>query len=317
MKVKSQVTLEDILSKVSEEQLFRYYIPNFIELNKKFKSPFNNEKTASCYVVNTNGRLFYKDFSSGNGGNILHFIQTKYNLNYNECINVIASDFNLKPNLKLNIKPIELGINTRPKELVTIKIKSINFTKEGLDYWKQYGLDKEDLINVKQISYFWIGYNRFKVDSIAFAYDFGNSNYQILQPYSKEFKWNSNTSNYLIMGYNNLPKLGDLLIITSSYKDVLVLNKLGYNSIAPKSESTLLSELQIFELKERFKKIVIYFNNDKIGLEYAKKYNKLYGLEYIYNPINEPKDPSDFVKKLGIDKLKEFLKCLLKEKIQK
>lgn len=303
MEIKSQITFQDILNTVTEEDIFKYYIPEFKQLNKKFLSPFQKERTPSCSIFDSGGRLYYKDFCSGNGGSCFDYIQKKYNLTFNECLTVIASDFKIKPNLSVKYNPSDLGFSKEhtPKQMSKIRIKSINWTKEGLAYWQQYGLEKDDLTDVKQIGYFWLNGNRFKTD-LAFAYDFNwyeQYTYQILQPNNKEFKWFSNTPDSLVMGWNLLPKKGKKLIITSSYKDVLLLRKLGHVTCSPKSESTIIPQLIMGDLDTRFEDKYTYFNNDKVGIEFASRYNELYNTKNIVNQFCMPKDPSDLIKKYG------------------
>ena len=49
MEVKNHISKEFILSKISEEDIFRRYTELEV-IGKKFKSPFNNERTPSCIV---------------------------------------------------------------------------------------------------------------------------------------------------------------------------------------------------------------------------------------------------------------------------
>ena len=61
---------------------------DFIEIKKMFCSPFKKENNPSCSIFRNGSRLFYKDFSSGNGGDCFNLIQVKYNCNYQESLNV-------------------------------------------------------------------------------------------------------------------------------------------------------------------------------------------------------------------------------------
>ena len=118
-------------------------------------------------------------------------------------------------------------------------------------------------------------------------------------------KWLSNTKKTDVQGYNQLPTNGERLIITSSLKDVLCLYSAGYNAIAMQSEMQIPSEKIISELKKRFNKIDILYDNDfdKVnnpGQIMAKKVCDLYGFSNICLPTNfESKDPSDLVSNTG------------------
>ena len=104
------------------------------------------------------------------------------------------------------------------------------------------------------------------------------------------------------------------LLITSSLKDLMTFDKLSIGnieSIAPDSENTMISETVIKELKSKYFKIIILFDNDEPGIKAAQKYKEKYGLDYVILPLE--KDLSDSVKLHGIDKVKEVLFPLLKQ----
>jgi hypothetical protein len=170
-----------------------------------------------------------------------------------------------------------------------------------LDYWTQYGYSEEELItmNINELSHYWISGHRFHCE-LAFAYNFSwyrPYTYKILQPYEeKEFKWFGNSPDTLLQGFNLLPPTGDMLLITSSYKDVGVLKRLGYNAVAPAAETVIPKQITIDHLRDRFTKVIPYMNNDVAGIKSSEKYLNQYGLEYIINPEGLPKDPSDLIK---------------------
>jgi DNA primase len=108
----------------------------------------------------------------------------------------------------------------------------------------------------------------------------------------------------------------DYLVITSSLKDVMAFNKLGFNNvecIAPDSENTIIKETSIEKLKDKYKSICVMFDNDEAGINSMKKYQERYGLSYIV--LNMEKDVSDSIKKHGLQKVKEELFPLLKKAI--
>ena len=71
-----------------------------------------------------------------------------------------------------------------------------------------------------------------------------------------------------------LPKSGEYVVITKSMKDVMCLYSLGIPSIAPTSENCFLSEAQYHKLKERFKYIILLYDNDRPGLKAAISIHK-------------------------------------------
>ena len=166
---------------------------------------------------------------------------------------------------------------------------------------------------VEPISHIWVNNNRFTCKSISYAFRFKNR-YKIYSPYEVKNKWLSNTNKTDIQGYDQLPTNGEKLIITSSLKDVMCLHAAGYNAIAMQSEMQLPTEKLISELKNRFNKIDILYDNDfekanNPGQTMAKKICDLYGFKNILLPDEyKSKDPSDLVNKVGnFNELKKIL----------
>jgi len=85
--------IDRLMDKVSIEEV----ITDFVSLtrsgaNLKGKSPFVEEKTAS-FIVSPVKQIF-KDFSSGKGGNSIHFIMEKLPCSYPEAIEYLAKKYN-------------------------------------------------------------------------------------------------------------------------------------------------------------------------------------------------------------------------------
>ena len=113
----------------------------------------------------------------------------------------------------------------------------------------------------------------------------------------------------MIQGYRQLPKQGDLLVITKSMKDVMCLYDLGITAIAPNSETLFISEEELENLSKRFKVISVLYDQDKAGKANMAKIRKIYpDLFYFVIPKNlNAKDISDFYKKYGRDRTLELI----------
>lgn len=315
-----ELTEEAILSKVNQFDIFNYYIPEFKALNKKFSSPFRKDGSPSCAIAEFNGKLFYKDFGTGESYTFVNFIRKKYNVSYIEALTILSNDFNLG----LHSKTIEatsmgyIGQIGLPKKSVPIetiiKIKRRDWNNSiDREYWGVYGLNRAILTHFKvfPISHLWINnkYLKIKENSPSYAFVLGEGKYKILSPFS-EHKWLNNCRD-LIQGFQQLPERGSFLVITSSLKDCMVLYKYGYSAIAPQSENTIIPDDLIRELGERFDKIIVFFDNDAPGLEAAKVYKALYNIDYTHIPIGLPKDISDFTELYGEEEAKRVLNQLL------
>ena len=302
-----------ILSKITEYDIFVYYIPSFKEIRKKFKSELRNDNSPTVYITPYNGRLLYKDFGNPDHTfDCFNYVRFRFNCSFIDALRIIDCDFNLNLSTKKDAIEFTMGyMGYRQnkaiefkKPQVILRKKKRPWNKEDANFWSKYLISKKTLIKfaVEPISYFWVNSNRFTCKSITYAFKFKNR-YKIYSPYEEKNKWLSNTNKSDIQGYNQLPNIGERLIITSSLKDVMCLYSAGYNAIAMQSEMQIPSERLISELKERFNTIEILYDNDftkatNPGQLMAKKICDLYGFNNICIPKTfESKDPSDLVSK--------------------
>ena len=96
---------------------------------------------------------------------------------------------------------------------------------------------------------------------------------------------------------------GDLLVVTKSMKDVMCLYSLGITAIAPNSENLFLTESQFEKLSKRFKKIVVFYDNDLPGIHNMNQIRKKFNIDCIFIPRSYgAKDISDFHAKYGREK---------------
>lgn len=318
----TQITKEQILDCLSEEELFKFYCPNFKRTDEFFVSDLRKENKPSCRVSDFGGYLLYKDFGSSEPGtNIWGYLMRKYNIKYLDTFDMIASDFNLKSG-PIKHLPDSIAFNSSALGKIRrteIKIKVRNWMLIDKNYWyEKYGIHKTllDEYSVRPISHFWINNNIFYSDLPSYSYDYyynqGRLLRKIYQPLSK-YKWYSNIDNTVVQGIANIPKVNDLLIITKSLKDVICLRQLGYPAVAPNNEMAWLPEIVWNKFKGRYKQMYIFFDNDVPGISQAQTFSNQYGIPYFYLPEEENvKDISDYINKYrDVGKAKQLLRNLL------
>ena len=108
---------------------------------------------------------------------------------------------------------------------------------------------------------------------ICYAYtDFPEGKKKIYRPHSpnKEGKWYTDCSQNDVGCIDSLPDEGDLLLITKAYKDCRVIRNQGVFSVWFQNEGMFPSVEIIKNLCKRFKKIIIWFDNDSAGLTNSK-----------------------------------------------
>jgi len=319
----SKLTKEEILLRINPIDIFNYYISNFETPLKSFCSELRKDNNPSCRIkIYKNGITIYKDFGNKDTFDCFSYVQAKYNINYLEALKVINNDFNLGLDgvAKSPPSPILIGISEKEykiNEITPINIKRRKWNnKIDKKYWNSYYITCEilNIFDVFPCSHIWIKKYLFKVkyDNPSYAYRIKNNVFKILSPYAKkEFKWISNTTEYDIQGYKQLPENGELLIITKSLKDVMVLYLLGYTAIAPQNEQINIPDNIMKELKIRFKKIILFYDDDPAGNMGRELICSNYNISSVILK-GESKDISDYIKNNGKEKTSLLLKNLFK-----
>jgi uncharacterized protein YktA (UPF0223 family) len=190
------------------------------------------------------------------------------------------------------------------------------FNKNDFAYWGSYGITPDILTqyHVAPISKYFVNDKVVILNKTERAYCFKVFNhFKIYRPDAdRTDKWRTNTTQYDIMGFEQLPEGGDLLIITKALKDVMTLTSLGYVAIAPQCETNVIPENIMSLLQSRFKELVVFFDNDAGGLTGQKQYlNKYKSLKSIVLPKGTTKDISDYYQANGAEAAKKMMKEIL------
>lgn len=326
MKFKLEPTInkEFLLERNSQETYLSYYLGLPVKKGL-YKNPLRADHKVTCaFYKNSRGDIIFKDFGTDFSGNFISVVMYKYNCSYYKALRIIANDFGYidAKNLEKNPKPIEIcdTIFEETKECV-IQVKAQDFTKEELDWWKQFGITEKTLkkFRVFSCATIWLNgyiFTRSDKNHPIFGYyrgknDNGTELWRIYLPNhrSKEPRFLSNWKSTMIQGSQQLPKEGgDLLVVTKSLKDVMSLYELGITAIAPNSENLFVAEAQYNKLKQKFKKIVIFYDNDLSGISNMNKFRKQFPdiIPFWIPRKYECKDVSDFVKKYGIEEIKKY-----------
>jgi hypothetical protein len=334
--INKDITLEYILDKVSQEDIIFMCLGN-VDLNKPINSPLRKEKNPSfTFKKLENGNIIWKDWGSGNSGNVFNLVEEIYGVNFSQSLKIIYEKL-----IKNNSSTLLVKRDKQDYNKIEFKSKKINkiFINKGIfdindyNYWtvnykiKIETLNKFNVFKAKEVylskySYINEKYDNWKLIKIytknnpVYAYEFkysDNISYKIYSPFSdKKGKWFFNGTTRDIEGYGNLPLNGELLIITKSLKDVMCLHELGYNSISLQGEHNRISKDLLDKLNKRFDKIILFYDNDDSGILASEKIKKENNLNYILIPSElETKDISDTVKKYGINFSKELLKKII------
>lgn len=320
-----KLTKELILSRFSEEQIMEFYLR--IPIKKGlFRSPLRRDKEPTCsFYRSGKGDLIFKDFATGQHLNVFGVVQSLFNCDYFEALKIIANDFGIVRDKSITRNPGKINSNPvqiKDKEMSKIQIEVQDFSELELKWWGKYGIDlnilkKFDVYSCKHL--FLNGQLFAKSQQHCPIFGYYGKKYQGLElwrcyfPKRTSFRFITNWPSKKIQGYDQLPKQGKLLVITKSMKDVMCLYSCGISACAPNSETQFVSDNVLDDLKQRFRHIVVLFDNDETGISFMNKLKKKHpDLIYTWIPRHyNAKDISDYYKEYGrketLNLIKEFV----------
>ena len=312
---KCNVSVSELYTRVSDEDIIRYYF-NVYHVPCLISSPLREDKNPSFnfYYDTKSKKVRFYDFARPDiKGDVLDLLQLYFNKPLNEVIGMVIDDLENIKNKQAIDNDIYFNVfggqsEVKPRERCEISIKTRKAEQYDYDYWGQYGISKEWLVkgNVYPISH--AAYNKyknfFKLDKYAYAYkEFkdGIETHKIYRPFDKKYKWSTDSNSSVWELWSLLPPTGEKLIITSSRKDALCLwANTGIPSVSLHSESTSPKPHVMQQLKERFNKIYVLYDNDETGQMYSDKLCKQFDTIKIDIPIEfSSKDASDLYKNHG------------------
>lgn len=324
-KLEPKITKEFLLSKNSEET----YMSTYLRVPVKrglFCSPLRKDHKPTCsFCHSKKGELMYHDFGTGFHENFVGVVMEIHKCPYQEALNIIAEDFGYiskaedRPAVKIKVSNVKLEEKT--ETLIQIKPKA--FSEQELKWWKGFGVTEKTLKKYKVFScdsiflngdYFSSSNPRVPIYGYYCGKKNGQELWRIYFPSKRSFRFLSNVGKNYIQGAKQLPKTGDVLLITKSQKDVMLAYELGIPAIAPCSEVLFLSNKQIQHLKKRFKTIVVCYDTDITGIHNLKQIKvKHPDLHTFFIPRKYGvKDISDFFKKYGEEETRRLAGELLK-----
>lgn len=319
---------KEILERVSEKEIYEYYLNHQIEEGKLYKCPFHEDNSPSLgFKLMPSTVLIHRCFGCGERGNAIGFVSKLFNRSYNDTLRLISRDLNLtevvgdpvrSPQV---IKKQSTGFTESNTQIFPV---FQSFQKIDFYYWKDYYipltlLREYDIEACKQVfiktrENKLVLFAEYSKTNPIYCYKIDNACkiYRPLNP-TKVGKWLSTTKTEDIQGMKQLPNQGKLLIITSSMKDLLVLKILGYDAIALGGEGNRIPAKILDYLKACFEDIIIFYDNDIPGIKYAERLSSDIDSDYMYIPeeYKSTKDISDFIKSYGEEQTRSLITNLL------
>lgn len=339
------ITKENILAKVNSYDILNHYLLPYHNENrliggKNISNPFLAEKqdtpSFNIFPAMGTGEWRYNDFATDDSGSCFDLVMKLKNVSFPEALAAINADMNLFLDSNTNTT-----IPTPPKPITTEKqidefdkmkpAKRFTITKRDYNthdwaFWEKFKINKEtlDKFNVVALA----SYSAFNKEGkpyeikafggkLMYAYDNGDWT-KIYKPFDDKkykFQFLGIKETNFIFGWKHLPAKDDLVFITGGEKDVLTLVSNGFNAITLNSETANLQDDTAEELKQRFKNVIVLYDNDPTGVKQSKHLSSLYKIHRLQLPKipNNGKDISDYFAQGGT---LEDLQVLIDETIK-
>lgn len=321
--------LDKILSSVREFDILSHYI-GISNIPCIIKSPLRIDNNPSFGLYSKNGdNIYYHDFATKERGGTFQLMMKLWGLSYSESLNKIANEL---PTFKINEKKISLSnIKTQQpkthKKEVKLKVKVRPIKNHDIEYWAQYGITEYwlkfgDIYPISHLIFTKNG-NTYNIPAEKHAYAYierkdSTISIKAYQPFSKKFKWANTHDSSVWDLWTKLPETGDKLIITSSRKDALCIwSNTGIPSISLQAESYLPKKHVVDQLKARFDKVYVLYDNDfhsekNNGRLLGEAMAKEFDLIQIEIPSEyKSKDSSDLYKNYGKHEFENVIHKLL------
>ena len=324
--------------------VFSHFLGFEVNLHRNFRSPFYDDKRASCHIFYDRKSSSYKFYDHGDttySGDCFWFVATMRGLNlktsFPEVLETIVQELGLyslcdgEQHSKHITQSYKKTIDFSPKadmpkhtEERPYSFEIQPFDDGLLNYWAHYGIHEDALrrFRVRSLKrYESISAEGRKFELYGsptepmFAY-IGNGYVKIYRPHSPKirFLYGGRMPATYCFGMEQIPAKGDMLFITGGEKDVLSLYAHGFNAICFNSETAQIPTSIIESLQLRFRHIILLYDADETGVreshrqaEHLAEY-KVLNLSLPLSGTKSEKDISDFFALgNGAKELKELL----------
>jgi hypothetical protein len=313
MQIGGVYTKDYVLNKVTEEFIFCYYL-KINNITEKVFSPFRRDTTPSGSFYVSYNKIRFNDFGTFDG-DCFDLVARLNNINirakggFPKVLNIIVKDLRLD-----NKKDIITLDQNYTIENAKFDYNLCDFNIIDINFWKLLNVNI-DLLKTNRVfrlyNFFINDYPvyRYDVNNLAYIFLIGKKDNEII--FQAYFPFKNKSMRYI----NNKSSLKGLdlimdnedLIITKSYKDLLVLKSFGENVICTSNETKIIQPEEFSYIKEKIQNNKIYtlFDNDYTG----KRFTIIHKQKYNTVPLllKDTKDISDYILKFGYEKTKNLI----------
>lgn len=333
--------IDELNSKsISDYDILYHYVPEFKGWGKIRSNIRHNDKDASLQFTYRNGKASISDFGTTHlGMTVFQYLSLYLSVSEETVYKAINRDFNLglddtySQREKVSVIPQKEGKRLFRKEEES-EPWDIRYTSRRWGSWK---IDREfwydgggisvktlNLFNVLPATHYWLRNSKTEVGFIAseesptYIYlpdkslDIKGYKRKVYNPFKQEGKWHNSLPNTACLALHTLPAYGNTLLIQTSLKDTMTCFELFKDediwNVDLFSESKFLSNELFLTLQRRFKRIIIFGDNDTTGVRQATQFSQENGIKYTHFPVEyTEKDPYGMVRSKGQDFTKKLM----------
>ncbi len=288
------VTMENILMRISQEDIFHSMLGEKPNINKLYISLVRKDNNPGCSFTWYGDKLMFIDFGHTKSQlDCFGVISERMKISLPKALQAVNTHFKLGLGgsgtpIKIKFKPLSNKVSEKQTTSIIFKPRPFNLLDKN--YWTQYGITKQNLIDEKVYPVLWYKFYSRRLKKIilvrpqliTYAYFEFQPLIKIYSPYSpkKQGKWISNVPQYTIGGLYTLPIYGDKLVITKSLKDSRCLKNFGVDTVWFQNEGVIPETEILIPLLNRFKYYIIIYDNDKQGLKTSSYLTSLINSHY-------------------------------------
>lgn len=307
------------ISEVPEAWIYKYYYEKYSTLDPpgniiiqpfdgriiKTRSLKNNDSNPSLCFYFKNGKYYWNDFSSGQGGDAIWFVSHILNKTYpaaSICIIIEYEKFLENGGIFDSIDLNSVKVNKPSYQLIIEK-----FSIVALDWWNlpKISLSTLNRFKVKELKNYNVikGNQSYTYGGFCFGFFSSSGAYQLYSPLTQRNKYININTDYLI-GSDQLEFKSNTCIIKSGLKDIMAIIDLNLDAeyVASSSETSILSIHKINFLRSHYKNILCMLDNDAAGIKAMKRYEKVYGIKSVH--IQLEKDTAENTRHYSPDYLR-------------
>ena len=329
-KTNSTLSPQQLFEIIPEETLWSQYF-GITYVPCKINAPYRQDNNPSLGIfLNKDKKIRFKDFGTNQSGDVLTLLSLVWNVSLGEVINrIVNTKYKDGTIVTHSTKQTKIVHNS---SLSNLQVKIREWRDYDIEYWKSYGISLNwlkfgQVYPISTIFFTGSDGKRKSYPAEKYAYCYverkdSQVTLKIYQPFSQTHKWMNKHDASVWDLWSQLPQEGEELIITSSRKDALCIwENTGIPCVALQGEGYIPKKHVVEQLKHRFNKIYVLYDNDfqsdeNYGRNDGKKICEMFDLTQIEIPTSyQAKDPSDLVKKHGTQILQKVINDLTHENI--